>query len=210
MDQSISAIKRFNKRQSPYQILEKLIEQGAEVNAIDYWNRTALIYASGNADLAIIQLLVERNTALNVRDRRLRTALGYAARIGNFQHAQYLLSSGADPNVPDEFNVLPLLEAVKNNFHDILALLAPASNALQVQPYGSSLLHWVAAYADRETMEILQKTSFETLFKHSDIDLTNAEDLTPQDITDKRAEGGEYIRQQFRILIQAISEIDED
>ena len=196
-----------NKWQSPYQILKVLIEHGTEVNAIDYWNRTALIYASGNTDLATVQLLVERNTVLNVRDRRLCTALGYAARMGNFKHAQYLLSSGAEPNIPDEFNVLPLFESVKNNFHDILALLAPVSNPLQVQPYGSSLLHWIATYADRKTMEILQKTSFETLFESYNIDLTNAEDLTPQDIADQRAEGGEYERQQFRDLIQAISDM---
>lgn len=84
--------------------------------------------------------------------------------------------------IGDESNVLPLLEAVKNNFHRILALLAPVSNPLQVQPYGSSLLHWIARYADRETIRILQDSSFEALFDSSDIDLTNAEDLTPQDI----------------------------
>ena len=119
-----------NKQQSLYLLLQILIEHGVEVNVIDYWNRTALIYASGNTDLATIQLLVERNTILNVRDRRPRTALGYAARIGNFPHVEYLLSSGAEPNIPDEFNVLPLLEAVKNNFHEILALLVPVSNPL--------------------------------------------------------------------------------
>ncbi|KAL8804022.1 MAG: hypothetical protein Q9182_002813 [Xanthomendoza sp. 2 TL-2023] len=199
-----------NKRQSPYQILKELIAHGAEVNAIDYWNRTALTYASGNTDLATVKLLVERKTPLNVRDRRLRTALGYAARMGNFEHAQYLLSSGADPNIPDEFNVLPLLEAVKNNFHGIVALLAPVSNPLQVQPYGSSLLHWIATYGDIETLEIIQKTSFENLFEPSDIDLTNAEDLTPQNIADERAHGGGLEKQQFRTLSQAISDMDND
>ena len=199
-----------NKRQDPFQILEELIERGAEVNAVDYWNRTALTYASGNLDLAPIQLLVEKGTALNVRDRRLRTALGYAARMGNFQHAEYLLKSGADPDIPDEFNVMPLLEAVKNNFHAILNLLIPVSNPLQVRPYGSSLLHWVAAYGDSNTMESFQGSPLRNLFDPSDINLTNAEDLTPQDIFDQRTELADCEKQKFGALVQNILEIDED
>ena len=199
-----------NKRQSPYQILEALIEGGAEINAIDYWNRTALTYASGNTDLAPIKLLVKKGTALNVRDRRLRTALGYAARMGDFQHVEYLLESGADPDIPDEFNVMPLLEAVKNNFHDILKLLLPVSNPLQVRPYGSSLLHWIAIHADSATIEIVERSSFRQLFDCSDIDWANAEGQIPQELLDHRTLLGEREKQGFAILITKISELGEN
>ena len=199
-----------NKRQSPYRILKVLIERGAEVNAVDYWNRTALTYASGNTDLASIQLLVESGTALNVRDRRLRTALGYAARLGNFEHAKIVLESGADPDIPDEFNVIPLLEAVKNNFHNILELLIPVSNPLKVRPYGSSLFHWIAMYADNTTMEILQQQPSRDLFDCSDIDWTNAEGLVPQEVLDQRAELEVREKQEFATLKQMISEQSED
>lgn len=198
-----------NKGQNSCRILEKLLEHGAEINAIDYWNRTALTYASGNhPDLLPIQLLVEKGTFVNVRDRRLRTALGYAARLGSFRHVRYLIMSGADPNLPDEFNVLPLLEAVKNNYHDILRLLIPISHPLQIRPYSSSLIHWVAAFGDTTTVEVLQGHPLDNLFESSDLVLTNAEDLTPQDIFD-HIPRTVYEKEILHALIQRISEIDK-
>ena len=64
-------------------------------------------------------------------DRPLRAALGYAARIGKFNHTQYPLESGADPDIDDGFYVIPLLEAVKNNYHDILQIVLPVSDPLR-------------------------------------------------------------------------------
>jgi ankyrin repeat protein len=197
-----------NKGGNAMSILKALIEGGANVNALDYWNRTALTYVSGNhPSIESIKLLVEQGTALDVRDRRLRTALGYAARIGNFKHVQYLLAQGADPNIADEFNVLPMLEAVRNNFHDILRILLPVSDPLEIQPYGSSLLHWVAMYADAGTLDELSRGDLNMLFDGSELMRIDADSHRPQEIIAKRPNLPESMTTRLEGLVQKIEKL---
>lgn len=197
-----------NKRQSLLPILKALIEDGADVNALDYWNRTALIYTSGNHDsIDPLKLLCEHGTALDVRDRRLRTSLGYAARLGNLQHAQYLVALGADPQLPDEFNVLPLLEAVKNNFHDILRLLIPVTDPLQIKPYDSSLLHWVADYSDKTTLAIIQEHPASRLFQGTEVTMVDKDGLIPQELYELRSDDWKPDPEDFNALLQSVSDV---
>ncbi|KAI0977540.1 ankyrin repeat-containing domain protein [Xylaria arbuscula] len=195
-----------NKRDTLMPILHLLIEADADINALDYWNRTSLTYASGNhLSVAPLKLLVEHGNLLNIRDRRLRTALGYAARLGNFDHAEYLLRSGANPQLPDEFNVLPLLEAVRNNYYDILRLLLPATQPMEVMPYGSSLLHFVAAHADTTTIDLLLERPMNTLFNVDDVNLMDSRGDTPLQTFDKRLSNSEQDRAVFLGLTGTIS-----
>ena len=200
----------YNKKQSPIGILEELIARGTNVNTLDYWNRTALTYASGNYyDLETIQLLVSEGTAINVRDRRLRTALGYTARLGHSKHAEYLLKCGADPNIPDEFNVIPLFDTVRNNFHDVLRLLIPCSNPIEIRPFGSSLLHWIAANADNATIKIILGCPLNHLFLGSDATLHNVEGLTPLDVFHHRLTVIDEEEENFSTLVGKISALDK-
>lgn len=199
-----------NKRATLMPILQALIDNGAEVNAVDYWNRTALTYASGNhASTAPLQLLVECGTALNVRDRRLRTALGYAARLCNFQHAEYLLQSGADPHLPDEFNVLPLLEAVKNNQHMVLRLLLPVSSPRSIVPYDSSLLHWIAAYSDGTAINTILEHFSGDLFDGCEVYMSNREGFLPEELFQQRSYRPKELEANFETLMQKVFELNK-
>lgn len=202
-----------NKRDSLMPIMEELVEHGADVNAIDYWNRTPIHYASGNhASIAPLELLVDEGIALDIRDRRLRTALGYAARLGSFAHSEYLLRMGSNAHIPDEFNVLPLFDAVKNNYHEILEVLLPTSDPSQPRPFGSTLLHWVARYADRTTLDRILEAPLLSLFDGSEMGLVDHDKLTPQEVFDRRfpnKTGVEELQSQIQDLFDRIADLSQ-
>ncbi|PVH78874.1 ankyrin [Cadophora sp. DSE1049] len=211
LELSTSSINDVDADDHPCPIIQDLIDHGAQTDAIDFWNRTALTYASGNhTSLAPVQLLVDHRTPLDVRDRRLRTALGYAVRLGNLLLVEYLPLLGADPNLPDEFNVLPLLDAVKNNYHDMLTLLIPVSCPIEIHPFGSTLLHWIARYGDQTTFKIFQKSPQNSLFSQTATTDLDKMAFTAQDVFDQRLRLSESDKTAFALLIQKISGPDSD
>lgn len=191
-----------NRFHSPCEVFNELIRHKADVNAVDYWNRTALVYASGNYDdIEPISILVTQKTNLDVRDRRLRTALGYAVRLRNPKHAKYLYSAGADPNLPDEFGVSPFVEAIRTQGHDTMRLLLPASLPQHIQPHGSSLLHFVAKFGDVKVFKILLEDFSCGLFTPTDLDARDCDESTPGELFEQRSAITEIDREVFDTLI---------
>lgn len=60
-----------------------LVEQGAEVNAMDSNRRTALMHATRAGDLETVRMLVDGGAAVKRRDRFHKTAILYAAEGGH-------------------------------------------------------------------------------------------------------------------------------
>lgn len=88
--------------------IKKLIEYGADVNAIEVGKRregnstrgTPLIYASGSGNLEFVKILVENGADINYMNEYDRTALAEAAMLDNFDIVLYLLEKGADYTRP--------------------------------------------------------------------------------------------------------------
>jgi ankyrin repeat protein len=70
-------------------VIRRLLDAGAEVNAVGNMNRTALIWAAWRGDVEITRLLLDRG-ATTLRDEALRFAVG----AGKLSTAMVLLQSG--------------------------------------------------------------------------------------------------------------------
>jgi len=79
------------------QLLEALIEAGADVNVTDSNNTSALMRAaySDYAEVARVQLLLSHGAGINVRDKNGDTALRVARRKGRTAVVEWLVKAGA-------------------------------------------------------------------------------------------------------------------
>ncbi|CAG8230172.1 unnamed protein product [Penicillium salamii] len=129
-------------------IVQLLLESGANPNSRDVVNRTPLSYAAELSHLVLIQLLLARDASLDDKDSVGRTPLSYAVGYnpqklwghhdeymkefadkwppkGLGEAVEILLSKGADPNSRDQDGMTPLLRAEKSlpEDHDVVKLL---------------------------------------------------------------------------------------
>jgi len=65
-----------------YKKLQKLLNSGANINAIDNWGQTALHLASINGKYKCVEILLKNNANINIKDIFDKTALYYASRYG--------------------------------------------------------------------------------------------------------------------------------
>lgn len=79
--------------ESEFEIVELLLDAGANPNAKDAWNRTALMTA---ADSSIAALLLERGANHRFRDNGGLTAMHYAARTGTPEQLEVLIAARAE------------------------------------------------------------------------------------------------------------------
>ena len=83
-------------------IVKVLIENGANVNILDFEDFSTVLYRAaytGHADIA--KLLIQNGAHVNATMRYRETALHYAAEEGHCDVAKVLLQNGADVNAVD-------------------------------------------------------------------------------------------------------------
>ncbi|WP_157148972.1 ankyrin repeat domain-containing protein [Brachyspira pilosicoli] len=95
--------------------VQSYLEQGANCNALDSYDRTALINASVSGYNDIAKLLIEEGTDVNIRDKAGATALMYTARDTNYEMVEFLLKNGADVNIRDTEGDTALYYSIEHN-----------------------------------------------------------------------------------------------
>jgi serine/threonine-protein phosphatase 6 regulatory ankyrin repeat subunit A/serine/threonine-protein phosphatase 6 regulatory ankyrin repeat subunit B len=105
------------------ELVKYLVEHGADVNAKDEKNMTALHYAAILYLSEIFMYLVEHGADINEKDENNRTALHYAAERGLLEIVKYLVKHGADINAKDEKNKTALHYAAKRGLSKIVRYL---------------------------------------------------------------------------------------
>jgi ankyrin repeat protein len=84
----------------------------------------ALLWAVKNGDLVAVKDLAQKKD-FDVNKELLagRMAIHYAADYGHADVVEYLISKGADVNLPDKHGISPLLCAVYEDHVDVVRLL---------------------------------------------------------------------------------------
>ena len=96
-----------------YEILKYLIEKGADVNAFDKNNVTALISVVARNHPKAVKLLIENGSDVNVKSNAEYTALHYAASDGFIEVVKLLIKNGAKLDIKNDYQRTPLILAAR-------------------------------------------------------------------------------------------------
>ena len=109
------------------EIIQTLLEYGAEIDARNSEGATALMYPSGDSRVSEnLELLLEKGADVNAQDNRGTTALMQAARLGYDKMVELLLNQGADVALRDGEGKTALGLAYKRD-KIVMALLEEAA-----------------------------------------------------------------------------------
>ena len=113
-------------REGDLQLLEETFFVKKELNILDItpkekWNWLHRCNLSSAAPLSVMEFYIKHGVEINAQDMYGMTPLHYAMREKNIEGAIALLNAGADPNIPDRKNLIPLRMCIR--YPDRLDLL---------------------------------------------------------------------------------------
>jgi len=114
-----------------------ILAQGADLEARDYWSRTAFLIALFCGDLDKATFLRERGADTNARGRCGKPPLFYAIEGHHPAVLEWLMQSGADIHAMDEFATTALMHAVDYDDLDCVNILIAAGAKIEADKYGS-------------------------------------------------------------------------
>ncbi|XP_055928094.1 ankyrin-3-like [Argiope bruennichi] len=151
-----------------FEIVEKLIKAGANVNARNNCKQTPLHLAVLRHNWRVIDTLIAHNADINAKELKGNTALHFAIDLLWSKRKQdqqesrswivrKLLLCGADPNVPNTSRETPLMLAVRYGDLEIVKeLLACGANVHLRNQYSETCLHLVS-WSPQPDIFILQE-----------------------------------------------------
>lgn len=120
--------------------VQRLLEEGAALEEIDWWERTAWLVALLAGDRAKAELLRDRGADVNARGRCGQTPLAYAIEGRHAEIVRWLLEEGQPVDALDEFSTTPLMYAVENADLECVDLLLRAGADVGHQAPSGSVL----------------------------------------------------------------------
>ncbi|KAJ5398345.1 hypothetical protein N7509_006458 [Penicillium cosmopolitanum] len=137
------------------EILQILLNGGADVNSVDEFNRTALACSVELRNNRAVEILLETpGICVDSRDAENRTPLMIAAILGEDTIIKQLLKSNAEVNAENEHKLTPLFLAVANSQAQAVKILLdhPDIRVNQQDEYGRTPFSYAA---ERQLIQIM-------------------------------------------------------
>lgn len=139
------------------EIVDLLLEHGADVLAADASDRTPLHMAVARGDARVVDTLLRRGADPARRDRQGWTPLHHAAAKGETEIARLLLAHGTDPNVLSALGGTPLHEAAAGGSVEVARLLLAAGTDPSVRSKtGVTALDVAREYERSDVIRLLE------------------------------------------------------
>jgi ankyrin repeat protein len=139
-------------------VIELLIKDKVDVNAVDEEKMTPLHEAVKYHQLRAVRLLLKNSANVKAEDAKGRQPLHLAAASNQDQVGTALLNAGASVEATDLGGTTPLHEASKHGHKNLARLLLErSSNVNAVDSYGYTALHWAAEHGHEKVVQTLLK-----------------------------------------------------
>src|SRR3990167_7161700 len=138
--------------------VEAAIAAGADINAVDADNNTALMIALARSYADIARLLLDRGSDVFHKNKCGETVLNRAASSGFIDIVQFILDRGANVNQATCFGYTPLMGAVVRNHADIVRLLLDRGADINyANNYEGTALTLAREWGNNEIVKMLEK-----------------------------------------------------
>lgn len=108
--------------------IERLLAEGADIDATDSRGRTSAMIAVHSGLLDVFNLLVERGANINIRDNNLDNPLLFASAAGQLAFVKASIAAGADTTITNRFGGTALIPAADRGHVEIVKELLTTSD----------------------------------------------------------------------------------
>jgi ankyrin repeat protein len=139
-------------------VAKYLITQGANKDAVDHYQETALHAAAKNGHTEVVEYLLNAGFNKDARNMRKETPLHLAVKEGHLATVKVLISKGANVQVKAYIGITPLHLAVKaGNKEMVEDLIKAGADIYARNEILQTPLHWAADGDSKEMLECLLK-----------------------------------------------------
>ena len=165
----IGAIKSGND-----QLLELLVDRGANINVSDGLGRPPVIVAVENNQLTMVKFLLEKGADIDARGIKNNTVLMNALSNGKLTMARSLVALGAEVNAKNEDGITPFMKAVMyGKRYNILDFLVEHDADIDAKANNGNTAIMIATInEDKEMIKYLKNLG-------ADINIQNNEGMNP-------------------------------
>ena len=139
------------------QILEVLLNEGADANYKDALLQTALFYSCRYGHNQQVKMLIDAGAEPNQKDTYGQTALYYAAREGQAVTLKLLLSNNSDPNIIDNLGQTALFYSSREGKLEATKVLIDfGANINHADKTRNTSLYWAKKSLNNDLVEYLK------------------------------------------------------